>query len=71
MSMKTNKSFRPGEIWSDSNGVHVYSSRDLYNWRDEGIALSVSDDPKSDIVRGCKIERSKVVFNARTKIFVM
>jgi hypothetical protein len=26
-------------------GVHVYSSRDLYNWRDEGIALQVSDDP--------------------------
>ena len=25
-------------------GVHCYSSDDLYNWKDEGIALSVSDD---------------------------
>ena len=23
-------------------GVHCYSSKDLYNWKDEGIALSVS-----------------------------
>src|SRR5437764_897807 len=29
-------------------GVHAYSSRDLYNWRDEGIALGVCDDPASD-----------------------
>jgi hypothetical protein len=52
-------------------GVHVYSSRDLYNWRDEGIALQVSDDPKSPIVRGCILERPKVIFNPRTKKFVM
>src|SRR5580704_18107008 len=26
-------------------GVHVYSSTDLYNWKDEGIALAVSEDP--------------------------
>ena len=66
-------SFKPGEIWTDNNGVHInahggiprqghlllvqgaqgggtpettaqvgvhcYSSRDLYNWKDEGIAL--------------------------------
>ena len=24
-------------------GVHAYSSADLYNWKDEGIALAVSD----------------------------
>jgi hypothetical protein len=52
-------------------GVHAYSSRDLYNWRDEGIALAVSDDPKSSIVRGCILERPKVIFNPRTKKFVM
>jgi sucrose-6-phosphate hydrolase SacC (GH32 family) len=34
-------------------GVHCYASRDLYNWQDRGIALPVSDDPDSDIVRGC------------------
>jgi len=52
-------------------GVHVYSSRDLYNWKDEGIALPVSDDPTSEIARGCILERPKVVFNAKTKRFVM
>ena len=52
-------------------GVRVYSSRDLYNWRDEGIAFAVSDDPKSPIVRGCILERPKVIFNPRTKKFVM
>jgi len=52
-------------------GVHVYSSRDLYNWRDEDIALPVSEDSDSDIARGCILERPKVIFNPRTKKFVM
>jgi hypothetical protein len=52
-------------------GVHVYSSRDLYNWKDEGIAFAVSDDPQSLIVRGCILERPKVIFNPSTKKFVM
>ena len=52
-------------------GVHVYSSTDLYNWKDEGIALQVSDDPQSPIVRGCILERPKVIFNPSTKKFVM
>ena len=52
-------------------GVHVYSSRDLYHWHDEGIALAVSGDPMSPITRGCIIERPKVLHNARTGKFVM
>jgi len=52
-------------------GVHVYVSRDLYNWRDEGVALQVSDDPNSSIARGCILERPKVLFNAKTGKFVM
>lgn len=52
-------------------GVHVYGSRDLTNWRDEGIALAVSDDPASDIVRGAIIERPKVIRNAATGKYVM
>jgi hypothetical protein len=52
-------------------GVHVYASRDLYNWSDAGIALAVSDDPQSPIARGCILERPKVVFNPHTKKFVM
>ena len=52
-------------------GVHCYSSNDLYNWVDEGIALQVSKDPDSPIVEGCVIERPKVIYNARTGKFVM
>lgn len=52
-------------------GVHVYSSTDLYNWADRGIALAVSDDPDSEIARGCIIERPKVVFCRATGMFVM
>jgi len=52
-------------------GVHCYSSKDLYNWTDEGIALAVSEDPQSEITRGCIIERPKVIYNAKTRRFVM
>lgn len=52
-------------------GVHCYSSRDLYNWKDEGVALAVSQDPESDIVEGCTLERPKVIYNKKTKKFVM
>lgn len=52
-------------------GVHVYSSRDLYNWADRGIALAVSQNPSSDIADGCILERPKVIYNAKTKKFVM
>jgi hypothetical protein len=52
-------------------GVHVYSSRNLTDWHDDGIALAVTDDPASDIVRGAIIERPKVIRNPRTGKFVM
>ena len=52
-------------------GVHVYASRDLYHWRDAGIALAVSDDPRSDITRGCSIERPTVIHHPGTGKFVM
>lgn len=101
------KSFKPGEIWPDNNGVHInahgggilvdngiyywfgehkvegkrgnqarvgvhsYSSKNLTDWKDEGIALKVSEDPESPITIGCVIERPKVIFNPRTKKYVM
>lgn len=52
-------------------GVHVYSSRDLTNWKDEGIALKVSEDPASEITKGCVLERPKVIYNAKTGKYVM
>ena len=52
-------------------GVHVYSSRDLYNWKDEGLALRVTDDPASGITKECVLERPKVIYNAKTGKYVM
>ncbi len=52
-------------------GVHCYSSDDLYNWRDEGIALEMSKDPESEIIMGTVLERPKVIYNEKTKKYVM
>ena len=53
-------------------GVHCYSSTDLYNWKDEGLVLSVDyENDKSDIAAGCILERSKVVYNKETGKYVM
>lgn len=52
-------------------GVHVYSSKDVYNWKDEGIALKMLDDTTSMLQKGCVLERPKVIYNKKTKKFVM
>jgi beta-xylosidase len=52
-------------------GVSCYSSKDLYNWKNEGIALRVDDNPQSDIAKGCILERPKVIYNRITGKFVM
>ncbi len=52
-------------------GVHCYSSKNLVDWKDEGIALAVSDDPASDITKGCILERPKVLRSDKTGKFVM
>ena len=52
-------------------GVHMYSSTDLETWKDEGIALKVSNEPGSDIEDGCILERPKILFCENTGKFVM
>jgi beta-glucanase (GH16 family) len=52
-------------------GINCYSSNDLVNWKYEGVALPVSDDPKSEIAKGCVMERPKVIYNEKTGKFVM
>lgn len=53
-------------------GVHCYSSKNLYDWHDEGIALAVEPDGSgSPIEKGCILERPKVIYNAKTGKFVM
>jgi hypothetical protein len=52
-------------------GVSCYSSKDLYHWKNEGIALKVSHVAGSDIEAGSIIERPKVLYNQMTKTYVM
>lgn len=53
-------------------GVSCYSSSDLYNWKNEGIALPVvKDGPNHELIQGCVIERPKVIYNKKTRKYVM
>jgi beta-xylosidase len=53
-------------------GVGCYSSKDLYNWKNEGVALAVAPvGSGSDIESGCIMERPKVIYNKKTRKFVM
>jgi hypothetical protein len=52
-------------------GVSCYSSKDLLNWKNEGLALRVTNDTSSILNTGCMIERPKVIYNKKTGKFVM
>lgn len=62
---------RPARGFTTEVGVGVYSSKDLMNWKNEGVALAVSETKGYVIERGCIMERPKVVYNPTTKKFVM
>ncbi|WP_302979791.1 glycoside hydrolase family 43 protein [Paraprevotella clara] len=62
---------RPVRGFTTEVGVEVYSSSDLMNWEDEGVALAVSEEAGHDIERGCIMERPKVIRNPKTGKFVM
>lgn len=62
---------RPAQGFTTEVGVEVYSSTDLMNWTDEGVALAVSEEAGSPIERGCIMERPKVVRNPKTGKYVM
>ena len=60
-----------GEKDRTNYGVGCYSSKDLLNWKNEGLALRVINDTASLLQPGSVIERPKVIFNRRTGKFVM
>lgn len=52
----------------DFIGVFVYSSTDLVNWKNEGLALpAVKDDPASPLHTSRIGARPKIVYNDETK----
>lgn len=74
---KKGKTILPeGATWeryrTDVTGVSCYSSKDLLNWKFEGIVLkAVKDDLAHDLHPSKVLERPKVVYNRKTKKFVM
>ncbi len=56
----------------DVIGISCYSSKDLLNWKNEGIVLApVKDDPLHDLHTSKVVERPKLIYNERTKKYVM
>jgi len=56
----------------DAGGVACYSSKDLLNWKNEGLVLpAVRDDSTHDLHYSKVIERPKVIYNETTKKYVM
>lgn len=66
-----------GEHKADSTsaamvGIMCYSSKNLSDWKNEGVVLPVEkNDTTSDLIQGCVMERPKVIYNQKTKKFVM
>jgi beta-xylosidase len=57
---------------TDAVGISCYSSKDLYHWKNEGLALQARpDDPTHDLHPSRVLERPKVVYNSRTKKYIM
>jgi hypothetical protein len=55
-----------------AGGVSCYSSTNLYDWKNEGLALpSDAKNPSHDLACENVLERPKVIYNAQTKKFVM
>ncbi len=56
----------------DAGGISCYSSKDLVHWKNEGIALAPTHtDTASDLYTGKVIERPKVIYNTKTRQYVM
>ena len=52
-------------------GIVMYQSSDLLNWEYEGVILEVSNDPTSDLYAPLRFERPKIIYNDKTKQFVL
>lgn len=64
------KTFNYYGIWHW--GVRLYSSDDLYNWKDEGvICLPQPDDETSPLHPKSKMDRPHILYNDKTKQYVM
>ena len=70
--------FRPLPMASGPNGgqmtdtgVVMYASEDLLNWTYEGVILAVDTDPTSQLYGPMRFERPKIIYNEKTKQYVL
>lgn len=56
-------------IWH--NGVKMYSSKDLYNWKDEGVLIVDNENPDHPFYPGRIMDRPHIIFCPKTKKYVM
>jgi len=54
-----------------TTGVVIYASTNLYDWTYEGVILECSTDPKSPLYGPMRFERPKIIYNERTKKYVL
>jgi beta-xylosidase len=52
-------------------GVHCYASSDLINWHDQGMMIRLDRPETEDLTHECNSDRPKVVYNEKTRQFVM
>lgn len=55
----------PCRFWH--HGVKLYSSVDLYNWKDEGFAMKESDDVNNPFYPGNIMDRPHIIFNKKRR----
>lgn len=54
-----------------TTGVGMYKSTDLQNWEYEGVVLPCSKDPAHPLYGPMRFERPKIIYNDKTKKFVL
>jgi hypothetical protein len=63
------KSLPNSGVWAW--GMRIYSSKDLYNWTDEGLFIPPDlKDPKSSFAPASLADRPHIIYNEGTKKFV-
>ncbi len=56
-------------IWT--SGIRFYSSKDLYNWKDEGIVVPPNPDESSPLHESQRLDRPHIIYNNKAKKYVM
>lgn len=52
-------------------GINMYGSDDLLHWEYEGVILPCSPDPNDALYGPMRFERPKIIYNRRTKKYVL